>query len=253
MNNTKNWVPTPTFLYRNYLYEKIIVKFNRKSNYLLIGVGTGFFLNRMEILGFNGKAIDISKEAIKIAKSNTNSMKTDIQFGDILKYKTNNKFDLILSFEVLEHINNDQLAINNIFKLLKNQGKFIFSVPAHMSKWGRMDEMGGHFRRYERKELVQKLKIAGFKIKTIWTFGFPVLNFIQLISKTGFFTRTTLSTSKADKTKKSGIRLDCDPKFKYLFSNKYILLTLFKLLDLFTTTDRGLGYIVVAEKTSNKK
>jgi SAM-dependent methyltransferase len=253
MSNIENWVPTPTFLYRNYLYEKIISKFSRKNKYLLMGVGTGYFLNKMESLGFQGKAIDISTEAIKIAKLNTNPAKTDIQFGDILKYKNNKKYDLVLSFEVLEHIKDDQLAINNIHKLLKNNGTFVFSVPAHMSKWGEMDTMGGHFRRYERHELIQKLKVAEFKIKTIWTFGFPFLNLVQSISRTGFFTRNNLNVSKTAKTKKSGIRLDYDPKFRFLLSNNFILTPMFKLLDLFVTTDRGLGYIVVAKKTSSKK
>lgn len=253
MSNLNNWVPTPTFLYRNYLYEKIISKFSRKSNYLLIGVGTGYFLTKMESLGFKGKAIDISNEAIKIARLNTNSKRTNIQLGDILKYKSLKKFDFVLSFEVLEHIKDDQLAINNIYKLLKNGGTFVFSVPAHMSKWGEMDVMGGHFRRYERWELIQKLMIAGFKIKTVWTFGFPFLNVIQFISRTGYFTKSNLDVSKTNKTKKSGIRLDYDPKFKFLLSNNFILTPLFKILNLFVTTDRGLGYIVVAKKTLTKK
>ena len=253
MSESLSWVPTPTFLYRNYLYEKIISKFNRKSNYLLIGVGTGYFLKKLELLGFKGKAIDISSEAIKIARLNINSNRTDIQFGDILKYKSNRKFDLIFSFEVLEHIKDDQLAINNVYKLLNNNGTFVFSVPAHMSKWGEMDTMGGHFRRYERHELIQKLKVAGFKIKMIWTFGFPFLNLIQFISRTGYFTKDNLNVSKTNKTKKSGIRLDYDPKFRFLLSNRFILITLFKLLDLFVTTDRGLGYIVIAKKSPTKK
>ena len=61
MNKFESWAPTPTFLYRNYLYEKIVRSINKKSRYLLIGVGTGYFLNRLEQLGFSGKAIDTLK------------------------------------------------------------------------------------------------------------------------------------------------------------------------------------------------
>lgn len=218
-----------------------------------MGVGTGYFIKKLEKLGFKGEAIDISKEAIRITKNIVDNKKTNVHFGDILKYKSAKKFDLVFSFEVLEHIKDDQLAINNVYKLLADSGTFIFSVPAHMSKWGEMDTMGGHFRRYERQELIQKLKVAGFKIKTIWTFGFPFLNIIQFISRTGYFTKNNLNVSKTNKTKKSGIRLDYDPKYRFLLSNNFILTPLFKFLDLFVNTDRGLGYIVVAKKTLTKK
>lgn len=253
MSNLNDWVPTPTFLYRNYLYEKIVKKFNTKSRYLLIGVGTGYFLKRLEAMGFKGSALDISKESVAIAKANTDRKKTDIKIGDILKTKSIKKFDLIFSFEVLEHIKDDQKAINNIYKLLKSGGSFLFSVPAHMSKWGKMDDMGGHFRRYEREEIIKKLKISGFKISKIWTFGFPILNFVQFVSRTGFFTKNNLDISKVDKTKKSGIRLDYDPRFKFILSNNIFLYPLFKFMDIFISTDRGLGYIVLAKKPIRKK
>ncbi|MEK7169133.1 MAG: class I SAM-dependent methyltransferase [Patescibacteria group bacterium] len=253
MTSSLSWVPTPTFLYRNYLYEKIVSKIKNNKKYLLMGVGTGYFIKKLENLGFKGEAIDISKEAIRITKNIVDNKKTNVHFGNILKYKSARKFDLVFSFEVLEHIKDDQLAINNVYKLLTDNGTFIFSVPAHMSKWGKMDVLGGHFRRYERNEIIKKLRIAGFEIKRIWTFGFPILNAIQFISRTGFFTKNDLNVSKTNKTKKSGIRLDYDPKFRFLLSNHFLLMPLFKLLDLFVTTDRGLGYIVVAKKTPTRK
>lgn len=253
MNTDNNWVPTPTFLYRNYLYEKIIKGFDNTQRYLLIGIGTGYFLKKLEDMGFKGTALDISKESITKAKKITNKDYTNIQFGDILKYKNNQKTNLIFCFEVLEHIKDDQKAINNIYKLLKNKGLFIFSVPAHMSKWGKMDDMGGHFRRYERKEILTKLQKTGFKIQKIYTFGFPFLNFIQSISRSGYFTKNNLDKSMTSRTKKSGIRLDYDPKLKFILGNKFLLTPFFKLMDLFVNTDLGLGYLVIAKKSKKTK
>lgn len=249
MNADNDWVPTPTFLYRNYLYEKIIDKLDNSQKYLLIGIGTGYFLKKLEDRGFKGMALDISKESIARAKKITNINYTKIQFGNILKYRNNQKLSLIFCFEVLEHIKDDQKAISNIYKLLKNKGLFIFSVPAHMSKWGKMDDLGGHFRRYERKEILTKLKKTGFKIQKIWTFGFPFLNFVQFISRSGFFTKNNLDKSMTARTKKSGIRLDYDPKFKFILGNKFLLMPIFKLMDLFVNTNWGLGYLVIAKKS----
>lgn len=248
MTESLFWVPTPTFLYRNYLYEKIVSKIKNNKKYLLTGVGTGYFIKKLENLGFKGEAIDISKEAIRITKNSVDNKKTNVHFGNILKYKSTKKFDLVFSFEVLEHIKDDQLAINNVYKLLANDGTFIFSVPAHMSKWGKMDTMGGHYRRYERKEIKNKLELAGFKIKNIWTFGFPLLNIVQYFSRSGIFTKNVLNVSKTDKTKKSGIRLDYNPKYRFILSNNYLLTPIFKIMNLFIKTDLGLGYIVTAAK-----
>lgn len=249
MAESISWAPTPTFLYRNYLYEKIISNINITKKYLLVGVGTGYFIKKLEEYGFKGTAIDISKEAIKITKQNINSKKTDIRYGDILKYKTTKKFDLVFSFEVLEHINNDQLAIKKIYKLLKKGGLFIFSVPAHMAKWGEVDVIGGHYRRYERNEIINKLSSADLKIKSIWTYGFPILNLIQFFSKDGFFVKDKSGNTMTSKTKNSGIRLDYDPRLKLLITNKVIWYPLFKIMDLFIKTDLGFGYVIVATKS----
>lgn len=47
---------------------------------------------------------------------------TDLQFSD-------EKFDLVLSESVLEHVNNPIKAIKEIYRVLKKDGKFIFQIP----------------------------------------------------------------------------------------------------------------------------
>ena len=57
---------------------------------------------------------------------------------------------LVLS-EVLEHIENDQKTLNDIYKKLNKDGLLFLFLPAFQILYSDMDEKVGHFRRYEKK------------------------------------------------------------------------------------------------------
>ena len=64
--------------------------------------------------------------------------------------------DTIVSFNVLEHIQNDRGALNNLSNLLRNSRatgpkRLITFAPAHSWAYGAMDKKFGHFRRYNKK------------------------------------------------------------------------------------------------------
>lgn len=242
------WVATPTFLYRNYLYEKIVKKTPSNKRFLLIGTGTGYFLKKLQEMGYKGVAIDISSSSVAMTRMILDKEKIVVKNTDIFKYRDRNKFDLVFSFEVIEHIRDDQKVINKIYKLLNNNGKFIMSVPARMRYWGKIDEIGGHYRRYEKAELISLMTKPGFKISTFWTYGFPFLNIIQYFSRSGRFIKNIRLGSTKSRIKRSGIRIEYDPKLSYIFANTFLLKPLFIIMDWFLHTDLGLGYILVAKK-----
>lgn len=74
-------------------------------------------------------------------------------------------FDTAVSFQVIEHIEDDLTALKNTLRLLKPGGSLLLMVPAHMALFGDMDQALGHFRRYEETELREKLALAGFDIE----------------------------------------------------------------------------------------
>mgnify|MGYP006077460589 CR=1 FL=1 len=68
--------------------------------------------------------------------------------------------DTVVSFNVLEHIEDDFAAMKQIYHLLKNGGslnekKIITFVPAHQWAFGEMDKKFKHFRRYNHKRLIE--------------------------------------------------------------------------------------------------
>ena len=73
-------------------------------------------------------------------------------------------FDAVFALEVFEHVPDDEQAFAEVARILTPQGVLVMSVPLHMERWTRMDQLIGHQRRYEPEELQRKLGAAGFEV-----------------------------------------------------------------------------------------
>src|SRR5258708_26763330 len=154
-----------------------------KNIILDAGCGTG-----SNIIFFNqfGRTygIDISSVATKFFR--TRGIK-NVVTGDVSKlpYKSN-FFDLVTCMDVLEHIENEEKAINEIFRVLKPGGEILLTVPALPFVFSKHDKAQGHFRRYDIKYLRKILASAGFvEEKTTYfntLLSFPII-LIRLMSK----------------------------------------------------------------------
>ena len=94
--------------------------------------------------------------------------------------------DVIVMLNVLEHIENDVLAIKKAFNLLKPGGSLIVEVPAGQLFFDAYDVELHHFRRYSSSELQNKMKDAGFKISRKSHLGFllfPAFAAVKLLNK----------------------------------------------------------------------
>ena len=80
--------------------------------------------------------------------------------------------DVLIMLNVLEHINNDDLALNQAYKLLNDKGTLIIEVPAGRVLYDDYDKKLLHFRRYNSKEITRKLLNAGFLIEKKTHLGF---------------------------------------------------------------------------------
>jgi SAM-dependent methyltransferase len=77
------------------------------------------------------------------------------------------KFDFIYSSNVLEHIDDDLSALHSLNNQLEPEGKLVLYVPALKFLYSSHDRSIGHYRRYSRTEIKEKLKKAGFEIDSI--------------------------------------------------------------------------------------
>jgi 2-polyprenyl-3-methyl-5-hydroxy-6-metoxy-1,4-benzoquinol methylase len=161
-------------------YETIMSWLPKKNNLRVLNAGCGS--GEMNVLLSKNNtwqidAIDVDEEAIKLSESLKSKFK--ISNINIKKIEIENlismaKYDIIVCNDVLEHIEDDRAAIKKLNELLKTDGILCISVPALNLLFGYHDEMLGHYRRYNKKNLKEKL--AGlFEVKKCRYFGFSLI------------------------------------------------------------------------------
>jgi len=78
-------------------------------------------------------------------------------------------------FDVLEHLDNADKVLSEIYRVLGSEGKLFITVPATKWLWSASDDLAGHHLRYTRKKIRQQLKNAGFEVLSIRYFFFSLV------------------------------------------------------------------------------
>jgi len=81
------------------------------------------------------------------------------------------RMDTVVCLNVLEHVEDDGMGLRNIYSALVPGGRAVVLVPQGPSAFGTLDEVLGHFRRYSRAELSQKMAAAGLRVDRILEFN----------------------------------------------------------------------------------
>jgi SAM-dependent methyltransferase len=74
--------------------------------------------------------------------------------------------DTVVSLNVLEHLEDDVLALGHMARLLRPGGRVVLFVPALERLYGSLDRLAGHFRRYDRQTLERRFAAAGLRLVT---------------------------------------------------------------------------------------
>jgi SAM-dependent methyltransferase len=147
---------------------KLIATLNVKT-VLDVGCGSGENLaglaEAFPNLALTG--VDFSAEALAIAAKRAPSSK--LQKLDAQSECLNERFDLVMSIQVIEHVPDDVAALRNMGKMSK-QWILATSMRGRMR---RSERSIGHLRNYSDKELCDKAKMAGLEVVDIFGWGFP--------------------------------------------------------------------------------
>ena len=167
---------------RRELVRNILDRYRQKGGVILdVGCGTGALMNDLYPYGlvygldFSDQALDFCRQ--RGEKNLTLGSIESIPFAD-------NFFDVVVSLDVLEHVQNDELAISEIRRVLKPGGISIIFVPAFKFLWSKTDEISCHKRRYTLPVL--KAKLSGQALSILRssyfnTFLFPPILLVRLL------------------------------------------------------------------------
>lgn len=156
------------------------------------------------------------------------------EFQDITKMEIEEKYDLVLSVDNLEHIEDDDNALRNFYSVLIPNGELILHVPGYYRRWiffrWKVNfDVKGHYRPgYTKEEIVKKVENTDFKIiESYYTYGWleTVTNNISyLITKARM-------------------------KNKFLYSFIFPLLLFISYLGRNSKPSKGAGVLIIAKKT----
>ncbi len=166
------------FFGRNQLIKHMVSNYLQLNSTILeIGCGTGFVSSYLKKVGYNFiDCSDIFHSAIQYCEKRGGGNAYylfDLKYCPFFKH-----YDAVCTFDVLEHIDDDELALNNLYHSIHEGGYLFITVPANCLLWSETDIYAKHKRRYSREELIQKVEHAGFHIVRctyFMSFLFPIL------------------------------------------------------------------------------
>ncbi|MBX2943802.1 MAG: class I SAM-dependent methyltransferase [Cyclobacteriaceae bacterium] len=222
-------VQAPGTILQNLYLKKRIRKWRRKFSFLEVGAGVGTMSGILLKQGGRGTGIDLNELA---CFANNRENQQFIQQGfyrvlnnDFFAFDSSNKFDVIVSMMVIEHLSPSELDefLTKCKLLLKKDGLLVLFVPASNKYWGIEDEIAGHYKRYEFADFEELSEKYSLTIKHMAGLTFPLSNLLYPISN--FFIRKAesykLKLSEKEKTILSGKR---DVPFKTKFPGFLIII-----------------------------
>lgn len=249
MSKIPQFYKAPRYLFRKYNILSLLKDYKDINTFTDIGCGAGELACTMAEIGYKGKGIDFSKEALVVAngiknKRGIKNEKLTFVAGGLEKIKPNES-DLIVCCEVIEHIEDDQGFLKSLCKT--NPKYVILSVPAKQKWFDNFDTKVGHYRRYEKQKFIELLNESGFEVLDFLSYGYPFINITRLIRK-AMAGKVKEQDNIKQRTKESGIN---PIKLKTIFMKINIELLIYFLYWVskpFNRFDLSEGYLVLCRK-----
>lgn len=249
-------MPGPGTIFRRQAILDIITHLSHQfpqlkpNKYLGIGCGVAAIDYEFCRLGYSCDVYDWSIEALNNVKMIYNEDKERLVIKT--KLTANDNYDVIGAYEVLEHNRDDFATLTAWSTYLKPDGLIFLSVPARMKYWSAADEASGHYKRYEKQELIQLLHDCGFEIIKILSIGFPFqVILLPLLSRIPY-RKKLLNENKTHKirTLSTGlVNLQLWSLKKFFPFRLFVFFAKFQRL--FYKTDWGHSFVVVGQRLEN--
>lgn len=158
-----------------------LVKPKEKLKILNIGIATGATTEMLSKFG-NVTSLEYDEDCCQFVKE---TLDIPVVHGSILSLPfEDGEFDLVCAFDVIEHVEDDKLAVAEMKRVCSKNGFVFVTVPAFMDLWSDHDLINHHFRRYIAKGLKALFVSNGEVVYSSYfnSILFPPIYFVRRLS-----------------------------------------------------------------------
>jgi SAM-dependent methyltransferase len=128
----------------------------------ILDAGCGSGRNMIELARHGTvTGVELSPPSVEIARRRATG---EVIEGSILEMPfAAESFDLAVSLDVIEHLQDDLAALKELRRVVAPGGRLLVTVPAYQWLWSGHDEINHHHRRYTRRSLLDVAQQAGWE------------------------------------------------------------------------------------------
>jgi len=165
--------------------EKLKAEKEGELRILDVGCGTGANIKMLSQFG-KAEGVDVSDDALEFCRKK--GLKVAKGTAEELPFE-DESFELTTALDVIEHLDDDISGLKEMFRVTRKGGRSLIFVPAFMWLWGVQDDISHHRIRYTKRQIVDRLKVAGYEIERAtyanFTFFAPILAGRTIMKLTG--------------------------------------------------------------------
>jgi len=146
---------------RRTVLEGVIAELGLGEGARILDAGCGSGRNMVELARHGTvTGVELSETSVTLARERGAG---EVISGSVLETPfPDNSFELAVSLDVIEHLEDDLTALKELRRTVVPGGSLLVTVPAYQWLWSGHDEINHHHRRYTRRSLLRVAKEAGW-------------------------------------------------------------------------------------------
>jgi SAM-dependent methyltransferase len=179
---------------RRRVLERAIARLGLPEHALILDAGCGSGRNMVD-LAHHGvvTGVELSDTSVQLARARNAG---EVLEGSVMDMPFDEgSFDLTVSLDVIEHLEDDVGALRELRRVTKPGGALLVTVPAYQWLWSGHDEINHHHRRYNRRTLLAAAQSAGWQMHSSTHFNSLLLPAAILLRALERFKPSTTKSS----------------------------------------------------------
>jgi SAM-dependent methyltransferase len=179
---------------RRVVLERAIKRLDLPERASILDAGCGSGRNMVELARHGSvTGVELSGTSVELARERGSG---EVLEGSVMDMSFDDAtFDLTVSLDVIEHLEDDVGALRELRRVTKPGGALLVTVPAYQWLWSGHDEINHHHRRYSRRTLLAAAEHAGWRLESSAHFNSLLLPVAILLRALERFKPSTTKSS----------------------------------------------------------